>query len=403
MQKKILCAVLATVLTFTLGGCFRRNEDRDPSSENTRPSSSQPSSENRDENSRPGVGSDISDAVSDIGDGASDIVSDIEEGVDDMMPGDDGEHDGDGDVLDDGMLDKEDPTDGLDGGSPKGGTGTRTDGLGDGSGLTSHDGARISPDGTYTPGNDAGLTASLPDEAVETAASADLSALSNKKQGWGQGVQVNDKNQPLGSLSFQDRYGKYDAHFIGPDEHVLYLTFDCGYENGCTPMILDTLKQKDVKAVFFVTLDYIKSEPELIKRMIDEGHIIGNHSDKHPSFPDVDTARREQEIRNVDGYLAEHFGYTGMNLFRPPAGEFSEQVLAQMQAMGYKTVFWSYAYKDWDPNNQMGPEKAFEKVSGALHDGAIYLLHAVSSDNAAILGDFIDHAREQGYSFELFA
>jgi len=374
MQKKILCAVLAAVMTFSLTGCFGRKNDRDPSSQG----SSAPSSQQKDDQDDGGVISDIgdgvSDAVSDIGEGASDIVSDIEEGADDLM-GDDDIHDGDGDVLDDGLNDSEDLNDeSSDGTSPA----RRRS-------LTSH----TMPEGSN------GVTASL---SVETA----VTALSSEKQGWGQGVQLNDKNQPLSALSFQDRYGKYDAHFIGPDEPVVYLTFDCGYENGHTAGILDTLKEKNVRAVFFVTMDYIRSEPELIRRMIDEGHIIGNHSDKHPSFPEIDTARREQEIKNVENYLAEQFGYTGMNLFRPPAGEFSEQILAEMQSLGYKTVFWSYAYKDWDPDAQMGADKALTKLNGALHNGAIYLLHAVSSDNEEILGDFIDHTRQKGYDFALF-
>jgi peptidoglycan-N-acetylmuramic acid deacetylase len=229
----------------------------------------------------------------------------------------------------------------------------------------------------------------------------DLTALDNKKQGWGQGVQMDDKNRPLSSLSYQDKYAQYDAYFIGADEKIIYLTFDCGYENGYTPPILDTLKEKDVPAVFFCTLDYIKAEPDLIQRMIDEGHAIGNHSDKHPSFPDVSMERREQELKNVETHMLDQFNYQ-MTLFRAPAGEFSDQVLAQAQQLGYKTLFWSYAYKDWETNNQMGPDKALPKLEKALHNGAIYLLHAVSSDNAAILGDFIDYARQQGYEFRLF-
>ncbi|MCI8601610.1 MAG: polysaccharide deacetylase family protein [Oscillospiraceae bacterium] len=288
--------------------------------------------------------SDIGDGLSDLGDGVSSLVSEIGEGVSDL-------------------------TDGKD--------------------LT-----RSS--------QPAGALEDQP--ALETAAPVgDFSSLDGRKQGWGQGVQVDDQNRPLSPLTFQEKYGKYDAYFIGENEKVLYLTFDEGYENGYTPKILDTLKQKGVKAVFFVTLDYVKSQPELIQRMIDEGHMVGNHSDKHPCFPEVDAQRREQEIRNVDQYMADNFGYTSMNLFRPPAGEFSEQVLAQMQAMGYKTVFWSYAYKDWDPDHQMGAAKALEKVTGALHNGAIYLLHAVSKDNADILGDFIDTAQKQGYEFKLFS
>ena len=229
----------------------------------------------------------------------------------------------------------------------------------------------------------------------------DLASLDNTKQGWGQGVQMDDKNRSISSLQFQEKYGKYEAYFIGEDKPTIYLTFDNGYENGYTTPILDTLKEKNVQAVFFCTLDYIKSQPELIQRMIDEGHAIGNHSDKHPCFPEISIERREQEIQNVHQYMQEHFDYT-MTLFRAPAGEFSEQTLAQTQELGYKTLFWSYAYKDWDPNNQMGADKALPKITNALHPGAIYLLHAVSPDNAQILGDFIDNARNAGYEFQLF-
>lgn len=245
----------------------------------------------------------------------------------------------------------------------------------------------------------------LSETSEETGVSAvayDLQSLDNTKQGWGQGVQVDEKNRPTSPLVFQEKYGKYDAYYIGEDEPVIYLTFDCGYENGCTTPILDTLKEKGVQAVFFCTLDYIKSQPELIKRMIEEGHAIGNHSDKHPCFPEVSIERREEEIMNVHKYMEDEFEYT-MTLFRPPAGEFSEQTLAQTQMLGYKSVFWSYAYKDWDPNNQMGAEQALPKITKALHPGAIYLLHAVSPDNAEILGDFIDNAREAGYEFKLFS
>ena len=245
-------------------------------------------------------------------------------------------------------------------------------------------------------------TGALPSGKVSSSSPQwDLSTLNNEKLGWGQGVQLDEKNRPYGSLNYQEKYGIYDAYFIGEEEPVIYLTFDEGYENGHTASILDTLKEKNVKAIFFVTLDYIKAEPELIQRMIDEGHVVGNHSDKHPSFPDVSVERCEQEITNVHNYMLEQYDYE-MTLFRAPAGEFSERVLAQVQSLGYKSIFWSYAYKDWEVDNQIGTQQAYEKVTGALHPGAIYLLHAVSSDNDAILGDFIDYAREQGYTFELF-
>lgn len=372
MQKKSLAAILAALmLAVSLSSCGSR--DNGGSSSGSGPSEGVSDLESGVGDAVSDLGSAIGDGISDIGEGASELVSDIGEGASELIS-DIGE--GVSDVVSDMGEGVSDLTDGNHKSSEVSGKNDQT------ARLSSLDGEN---------------------SAVETVAKAgttDLSSLSNQKQGWGQGVQVDENNRPLSPITFQEKYGKYDAYFIGEDEKVLYLTFDEGYENGYTPQILDTLKEKQVPAVFFVTLDYVKSQPELIQRMIDEGHVIGNHSDKHPSFPDVSAQRCEQEIRNVDQYLADQFGYTGMNLFRPPAGEFSERVLAQVQSLGYKTIFWSYAYKDWDPNNQMGADKALEKVNGALHNGAIYLLHAVSKDNAEILGNFIDEARSQGYEFK---
>ena len=217
---------------------------------------------------------------------------------------------------------------------------------------------------------------------------------------WGLSFQTQGQ-PPVGNTS-NDRLKEYGAAYLGDtSQKKIYLTFDSGYENGCTAQILDTLKKHNIHAAFFLVGNYIEKNPELVRRMVDEGHIVGNHSDKHPCFPEVSIERREQEVLNVHQYMLDNYNYT-MTLFRAPAGEFSEQTLAQTQELGYKTVFWSYAYKDWDPNNQMGPEKALPKITKALHPGAIYLLHAVSPDNAAILGDFIDNAREAGYNFALF-
>lgn len=212
---------------------------------------------------------------------------------------------------------------------------------------------------------------------------------------------MDDRNRPLCSIDFQQKYGQYDAYFIGAEEKTLYLTFDEGYENGYTAAILDTLKEKQVPAVFFITGDYLDKEPELVGRMIAEGHAVGNHSENHPSFPDISTAEQQTEITTLSDKMQQQFQYT-MTLFRPPCGEFSEQVLATVQQMGYKSVFWSFAYKDWDADGGMGADAALQKTVGALHDGAIYLLHAVSPDNAAMLPDFIDAARAAGYTFKLF-
>ena len=301
----------------------------------------------------------INDGVSDIGSGVSDVTSDLSSGMSDV------ESDLSSDL---------------------------SDGRSDMSSDMSRDESR------YDNSSDISREESSKDAP---ASSVDISSLDNTKQGWGQGVQLDEKNRPLASLSFQEKYGKYDAWFIGEEEPVIYLTFDCGYENGYTPMILDTLLEKDVPAVFFCVSDYVERQPELVQRMIDEGHAIGNHSDTHPCMPEQSVERCEQEIMNLHNKMQEDFGYT-MTLFRAPAGEFSERTLAQTQQLGYKSVFWSYAYADWDPNNQIGTDKALEKVTKALHPGAIYLLHAVSPDNAAILGDFIDYARDQGYTFALF-
>ncbi len=182
-------------------------------------------------------------------------------------------------------------------------------------------------------------------------------------------------------------------------EKVLYLTFDCGWENGCTADVLDTLKGKNVPAAFFCTLDHIKSSPELIARMIKEGHIVGNHSAKHADFSEIDRQRMADEITECDNYLRKTFGYTS-SFFRFPEGSYNESALELVSSMGYTSVFWSSAYADWDVNKAKGKDYAFEKVTSRLHPGAIVLLHSVSPDNAAALGDIIDWAKENGYTFK---
>ena len=229
----------------------------------------------------------------------------------------------------------------------------------------------------------------------------DFNSLSCEKKCWGQGYDVNDKNQPTGSVDYNNKYGKYDAIFMGDAEKTIYLTFDEGYENGYTSQILDTLKEKKVSAVFFVTYDYVKRNDDLIKRMINEGHIIGNHTWSHPSMPDLSAAECENEIKTLHDYVKENYNYE-MKYIRPPMGEFSEKSLAVSQKLGYKSVFWSFAYKDYDVNNQPDPSAAFKRITEATHDGAIYLLHAVSKTNANILADVIDKWRQDGYNISKF-
>ncbi len=188
----------------------------------------------------------------------------------------------------------------------------------------------------------------------------------------------------------------YDAKST---EKVLYLTFDCGYENGYTYTILDILKEKNVSAAFFCTLDHIKAEPKLITRMIKEGHIVGNHSDKHPNFSKISRTRMAEEIQTVENYLRTEYGYSSP-YFRFPEGAYSNSALDLVQSLGYKSVFWSLAYADWDTSAQKGADYAFKTVTARLHPGAIILLHSVSADNAAALGDIIDYALSQGYVFK---
>ncbi|MBQ8015758.1 MAG: polysaccharide deacetylase family protein [Clostridia bacterium] len=181
-------------------------------------------------------------------------------------------------------------------------------------------------------------------------------------------------------------------------EKVLYLTFDCGWENGYTSKVLDTLKEKKVPAAFFCTLEHIQKEPKLIARMINEGHIVGNHSAKHPNFSEISRQRMADEILTCDNYLRENFGYA-TTFFRFPEGSYNESALELIDSMGYTMAFWSSAYADWDVSQTKGGDYAFEKVTSRLHPGAIILLHSVSPDNAEALGDIIDWARQNGYEF----
>ncbi len=202
------------------------------------------------------------------------------------------------------------------------------------------------------------------------------------------------------SLNAQKTFEKFGAIAIDTvcQTKNLYLTFDCGYENGYTSKILDTLKEKNVPAAFFCTFDFIKDNPDLVTRMILEGHIVGNHSTTHPSFPSLTREGMASEIEKTDNYLREHFGYSAP-YFRFPKGEYSENALDLVSSIGYQSVFWSVAYADWDTSVIKGKEYATKTVTDRLHQGAIILLHSVSPDNAAAMGDIIDKARSDGYEF----
>ncbi len=228
-----------------------------------------------------------------------------------------------------------------------------------------------------------------------------LSSLDTSRKDWGPGLNMDENNRPTGATSYQDLYGKYQAWFVAENQPKVYLTFDNGYENGLTAPILDTLKEKNCPAVFFVTLSYAQNNPELIQRMISEGHIIGNHTANHPDMPTISLEKQVNEVMTMHNYLKENYNYD-MYLFRYPAGAFNEQSLGLLQAMGYQSVFWSFAYKDWLTDAQPDPAESLALLNKRMHPGAIYLLHAVSKTNSQILGDFIDQTRQNGYEFAKF-
>lgn len=239
-------------------------------------------------------------------------------------------------------------------------------------------------------------------KAVETTAPtakavAGLDSLSTEKIVWGPGNIVEHK-QPNDPLLLQKRFSNMDAQWLLNDEKKICLTFDEGYENGYTPQILDTLKEKGVKAIFFVTYDFASQNPDLVKRMIDEGHIVGNHSYRHYTMDEVSDDVAKEEVSYLHKYVKDKFGYT-MSYFRFPKGEFSERSLQIVKDLGYKSVFWSFAYADWDPDNQTEENQAFTHICESTHPGAILLLHAVSKTNADILGKVIDDVKKQGYTF----
>ena len=210
------------------------------------------------------------------------------------------------------------------------------------------------------------------------------------------------KDTPAQPKRFQQHYEEMGWSALTVDmkttDKILYLTFDCGYENGQTIKILDTLKEKNVPAAFFVTMDYLVSAPDLAARMIAEGHIVGNHSDKHPDFSKISRPRMASELQRVENYLRTHFGYS-TRYFRYPMGAYSDNSMDLVTSLGYHSIFWSFAYDDYTEGLIRGKEYAFDKVTKSLHPGEVLLLHAISQDNADALGDIIDYAYAQGYEF----
>ena len=233
-------------------------------------------------------------------------------------------------------------------------------------------------------------------DTVSVNSADQFALLDNKCKGWGY---RRNKPRPEFTKEQISEMEKYGCIYMDNEETKnIYLTFDEGYENGYTSLILDVLREKGVSAAFFVTAPYVKNEPELIRRMAREGHIIGNHTVNHPSVPSLVTEEAfHNELTELDR-LVYNVCKKRCKYFRPPKGEYSTRSLAKVSNMGYINTFWSLAYVDWD--NKITAQKAKECVLGSLHNGAVILMHAVSKGNADALGEIIDEARSMGYEFK---
>lgn len=217
---------------------------------------------------------------------------------------------------------------------------------------------------------------------------------------WGLSFQEEGK-APVGNAT-AEYLKEYEGYYAGgSDEKVLYLTFDAGYENGYTENILDVLKKHNVKAAFFLVGNYITSAPELVKRMVKEGHIVGNHTFTHPDMSEISTEESfREELSKLEQLYKKTTGKKMKKYYRPPQGKYSETNLKMAKEMGYKTIFWSLAYVDWYESDQPTKEEAFEKLIPRTHPGAIVLLHSTSKTNSEILDELLTKWEDMGYKFK---
>ena len=224
---------------------------------------------------------------------------------------------------------------------------------------------------------------------------------------WGLSFRTEGK-APVGNAS-ADALRRYDAVYLGDEtEKKIYLTFDAGYENGCTAPILDALAKHNVRAAFFVVGNYLEQNPELVRRMVREGHIVGNHTYHHYDMSKLsDETSFNEELTSLEALYREVTGLDMEKYYRPPQGIYSDKNLEMAQKLGYRTVFWSLAYVDWYQNDQPTDEQAYDKLLPRIHPGAVVLLHSTSQTNARILDDLLTKWEDMGYSFgtldELYA
>lgn len=246
--------------------------------------------------------------------------------------------------------------------------------------------------GAFTLGSLLGILTGTLSPTKETSASVQSAS-------WGLSFQEEGK-RPAGNATIDD-LKQYNAYYASDtDEKILYLTFDAGYENGNTPAILEALKKHQAPAVFFTVGNFIKDNPDLIKRMITEGHIVGNHTMTHPDMSQISSMESfQKELEGVEELYTSVTGEPMTKFYRPPRGVYSTENLSMAKELGYSTFFWSLAYVDWIQEQQPSKEEAFQKLIPRIHPGAIVLLHNTSSTNAAILDELLTRWEEMGYQF----
>ena len=246
--------------------------------------------------------------------------------------------------------------------------------------------------GAFTLGSLLGILTGTLSPTKETSASVQSAS-------WGLSFQEEGK-RPAGNATIDD-LKQYNAYYASDtDEKILYLTFDAGYENGNTPAILEALKKHKAPAVFFAVGNFIKDNPDLIKRMITEGHIVGNHTMTHPDMSQISSMESfQKELEGVEELYTSVTGEPMTKFYRPPRGVYSTENLSMAKELGYSTFFWSLAYVDWIQEQQPSKEEAFQKLIPRIHPGAIVLLHNTSSTNAAILDELLTRWEEMGYQF----
>ena len=235
--------------------------------------------------------------------------------------------------------------------------------------------------------------------AAQIAPTISSAIQTDAEENWGLSFQEEGK-LPAANASIQEME-KYNAYYAkDTQEKVLYLTFDCGYENGNTPAILDALKKHNVKAAFFVVGNYLETSPDLVKRMIEEGHIVGNHSYHHPDMSNMGKEEFTKELGELETLYQQIAGTPMKKYYRPPQGKYSKSSLQLAKDLGYQTVFWRLAYVDWNQDSQPTHEEAFDKLLKRVHPGAVVLLHNTSKTNGEILDELLTKWEEMGYTFQ---